>query len=75
MSKNNLENSSLSTVSIFLDALDSSQNGIVIADMGGKIEYTNPAFLRMFEYDSSQDVLGVTAEKLLQTGRSELLQM
>jgi len=65
MVNNNQNNNSLLTsVSIFLDALDSSQNGIVITDMQGQIEYINPAFLRMFEYGSSTDVVGQYADKL-----------
>ena len=49
---------------VFYDAIDSSINGVVITDLEGKIEYVNPSFLRMFEYENDSDVLGKKASDL-----------
>lgn len=50
-------------LSIFYDALSSSVNGIIIADLQGEIHYVNPAFLRMFGYKESE-ILGRNAVAL-----------
>ena len=41
--------------SLIRDALDSSVNGVLIADPQGHIAYVNPAFLRMFEYEGEME--------------------
>jgi len=51
-------------LSIVYNALDSSINGVIIAGLDGKIVYTNPAFIRMFEYDDSSQVTGKLAAEL-----------
>jgi PAS domain S-box-containing protein len=39
-------------------ALESSINGIVLADLSGEITYVNPSFLRMTQYTDINQVLG-----------------
>jgi PAS domain S-box-containing protein len=39
-------------------AIASSLNGIALADLGGKLTYVNPAFLKMWGFDSEQEVIG-----------------
>lgn len=51
-------------LSIVYNALDSSINGVIIAGLDGKIVYTNPAFIRMFEYDDQSQVTGKLAADL-----------
>ncbi len=51
-------------LSIVYNALESSINGVIIAGLDGKIVYTNPAFVRMFEYDDSSQVTGKLAADL-----------
>jgi PAS domain S-box-containing protein len=46
------------------DALNSSVNGVLIADPQGQIVYVNPAFLRMFEYGGEMEVIGRNAGDL-----------
>jgi PAS domain S-box-containing protein len=41
-------------------AVASSSAGIAFADMDGRINYANPAWLRMHGYDSEADVIGTT---------------
>jgi PAS domain S-box-containing protein len=52
-------------------ALNSAVNGVIITDKKGRIKYANPAFLRMFEYESPKDVTGKYAAELFaaQEGR------
>ena len=50
------------------DALNSSINGVIIANLEGEITYVNPAFLRMFEYKDTSDIVGKTANDLFVTG-------
>ena len=50
-------------LSIVYDALNSSVNGIIIADLQGKIHYVNPAFLRIFRYKESE-IIGKNAVAL-----------
>ena len=55
--------------SVLYDAMNSSINALIIADMEGIIEYVNPSFLRMFEYDNKNDVLGKLAGDLFVDGK------
>lgn len=50
--------------SVVNDALYSSASGIVITNLEDNINYVNPAFLNMFEYDRSVDVIGKKAADL-----------
>jgi PAS domain S-box-containing protein len=52
-------------------ALNSAASGIVITDKKGNIQYANPAFLRMFDYESEKEVTGKYAPELFapQEGR------
>jgi PAS domain S-box-containing protein len=52
-------------------ALNSAASGIVITDKKGDIQYANPAFLRMFDYESEKEITGKYAAELfaLQGGR------
>jgi PAS domain S-box-containing protein len=52
-------------------ALNSAASGIVITDKKGNIQYANPAFLRMFAYESKKEVTGKYAAELFapQEGR------
>ncbi len=60
-----LENINVEEVlSIVYNALESSISGVIIAGLDGKIVYTNPAFVRMFEYDDSSQVTGKLAADL-----------
>lgn len=40
------------------EAISSSMNAIVIADMDGRITYTNRSFLNMWKYNNEHEVLG-----------------
>jgi PAS domain S-box-containing protein len=51
-------------LSVAYEALNSSAAGIVITGAKGRIAYTNPAFLQMFEYGSKEEVLGRPAAHL-----------
>jgi PAS domain S-box-containing protein len=37
-------------------ALHSSASGVILMDKKGRVKYANPAFLRMFEYESQKEV-------------------
>jgi len=52
-------------------ALNSAANGVIITDKKGSIQYANPAFLRMFDYESEKEVTGKYAAELFapQEGR------
>ena len=52
-------------------ALNSAASGVLITDKKGRIKYANPAFLRMFEYESQKEVTGRYADELFapQEGR------
>ena len=44
-------------------ALNSAASGVIITDKKGRIKYTNPAFLKIFEYELQKEVMGkYTAE-------------
>ncbi len=51
-------------LSVAYDAISSSINGVIITNREGKITYANPSFIRMFEYNSKEGVLGKTASEL-----------
>lgn len=51
-------NSLRQALSIVYDAIDSTVGGILIANLEGRITYVNPSFLRMFEYNDKEEVLG-----------------
>jgi len=40
------------------NAIEISFNSIIMADMAGKLTYVNPAFLKMWGYDSEKEILG-----------------
>jgi PAS domain S-box-containing protein len=52
-------------------ALNSAANGVIITDKKGSIQYANPAFLRVFDYESEKEVTGKYAAELFapQEGR------
>ena len=56
-------------LSVAYDALDSSVAGVIMADLEGKIRYANPAFLRMFEYEDRDQVIGKRAAELFPAAR------
>lgn len=47
--------------------LESSINAIALADLEGKLTYVNPSFLRMWGYDSAEEVLGRLSTKFWQS--------
>lgn len=51
-------------LSVVFDALNSSVSGVIITDKKGKIRYTNPSFLSMFEYKAKREVIGKYATEL-----------
>ncbi len=54
-------------LSIISDALESTINGVIITDLEGRINYVNPAFIKMFEYNDVSDVTGRLAHNLFVT--------
>ncbi len=54
------------TLSIVIDAFNSSINGLIVTDLTGTIRYANPSFCRMFEY-ALDEVVGKNAAKLFST--------
>lgn len=59
--------------SVVNDALYSSASGVVITDLEDKINYVNPAFLNMFEYENPADVIGKKAAELFASKKVERL--
>jgi len=51
-------NQILETLRIRNDAIETSSDGISIADLDGNILYANKAMVRMWGYDSAEEVLG-----------------
>ena len=51
-------------LSVVRDALNSSVNGVIIADLDGNIRYVNNTFLKLFEYGGKTDVYGKNAAEL-----------
>jgi PAS domain S-box-containing protein len=47
-------------------AVESAQSGIAISDLAGNLIYVNPAFLKIWDYDQKQEVLGKPAVKFWQ---------
>jgi len=58
-------------LNVVFAALKSAANGVIITDKEGSIQYANPAFLRMFDYESEKEVTGKYAAELFapQEGR------
>jgi PAS domain S-box-containing protein len=57
-------NSLKEALSIVYDAIDSAVGVMIITDLSGRIAYVNPAFLRMFEYDDKEEIIGTDAAAL-----------
>lgn len=56
-------------------AIHSSGNGILLCDLEGEINYVNPAFLEMWEYESSQEVMSSSVDRFWGEGElDEILQ-
>jgi len=53
-------------LSIVVDAINSSVNGLIITDLAGIIRYVNPAFCKMFGYSASE-AIGKDAADLFTT--------
>jgi PAS domain S-box-containing protein len=51
------------TLSIIVDALNSSNGGLIITNREGIIQYANPSFYKIFEYLSSE-IIGTDAVEL-----------
>jgi PAS domain S-box-containing protein len=51
-------------------AIESAGHAVAISDLEGILEYVNPAFLRLWRYDSSEEVLGRSAVEFWQTAES-----
>jgi PAS domain S-box-containing protein len=49
-------------------AIESAANAIVISDLAGYLSYANPAFLKLWGYDSQAEILGKSVTELSQTG-------
>jgi PAS domain S-box-containing protein len=50
-------------------AIASSINAVVIGDLGGRLTYVNPAFLRLWGYDDSQEAMGRLATEFWEDRR------
>ncbi len=55
------------TLSMVLDAVNSSISGLIVTDLTGKIRYANPSFCRIFDYDLGE-VMEKNAAELFSTG-------
>jgi PAS domain S-box-containing protein len=53
-------------LSIVFDAINSIVGGLIITDTNGIICFTNPSFLKMFEY-KQEDIIGINATALFTT--------
>ena len=51
-------------LSVAYHALNSSVNGVIMTNLKGEITYVNPSFLRIFEYDNRDEVLGKSAAEI-----------
>jgi PAS domain S-box-containing protein len=49
-------------------AIESAINGMVTTDMEGNLNFVNPAFLKMWKYNSPEEVLGKPAVEFWQMG-------
>jgi PAS domain S-box-containing protein len=58
-------------LNVIYAALSSAANAVLITDREGSIQYANPAFIRMFGYESEKEVTGKCAAQLFafQKGR------
>jgi PAS domain S-box-containing protein len=54
------------TLSIILDAINSSVGGLIITDLDGKIQFANQAFCRLFGY-LMEEIKGLNAADLFST--------
>ena len=54
-------------LSVVYDALNSSVSGIIITNLEGRIQYVNPAFLRIFGYREKTEISGKNAADLFPT--------
>lgn len=63
LSKNVSRAATDDTLSIVIDAINSSISGMIVTDLTGIIRYANPSFCRMFEY-SADEVIGKDAAGL-----------
>ena len=45
-------------LSAAFDSLNSSINGVILADMNWRVQFVNPAMLTMFDFDEQSDVVG-----------------
>jgi len=53
-------------------AIESSINAVVMADLDGTVNYINPAFQRIWDFDDPKDVIGKPLSRLFQsTGESK----
>ncbi|MBI4976550.1 MAG: PAS domain S-box protein [Spirochaetes bacterium] len=50
-------------------AVESTLDAIALSDLDGMVSYVNPAFLRMWGYDSPAEVLGRPVSEFWQTGK------
>ncbi len=60
------------TLRIKNNAIESSINGIAIADMGGRLTYVNPAFLAMWGFENPEQVLGKSVPEFWQEPKEVL---
>lgn len=51
--------SKLDALSLVFDAVESTVGGVLITDLKGIITYVNPSFLKMFEYPTKKEVIGL----------------
>lgn len=50
------------------NAIQNAANGIAIADLDANMEYVNPAFVKMLEYETAESLVGVSVRELLGEG-------
>jgi PAS domain S-box-containing protein len=54
---------------IVFDALKSAMVGVIIANLEGKINFVNPAFLNIFRYKDQNEVIGKNAAELFASNK------
>ena len=52
------------TLSLLFDALNSSPNGVILTDLGGRIVYANASFLQILGYRNKNEISGRNAVEL-----------
>jgi PAS domain S-box-containing protein len=57
-------------ISIAYDALNSARSGIIITGADQRIRFANPACLRMFNYNTASDIIGIDASDLFSEGKN-----